>query len=244
MLDPHPQAILLDAGNTLVFIDGARVHPMLVPFGADSDQARFHEVEREARLRLSGNLSDQVTGHEDQVWRDYFLHLFARLGLPQEAWNEAGARIQQEHARSHLWSYVDPATPGALERLWADGYRLAVISNADGRVPGLLQEVGLADHFEFIIDSEVVGVSKPDARIFEMALERLDLPPEQCLYVGDLYAVDVVGARGAGLQALLLDPFNHFDFDVPSVAKVADVPGWLSGLRAGSAGSDPQAGGA
>jgi HAD superfamily hydrolase (TIGR01549 family) len=242
MLDPHPQAILLDAGNTLVFIDGARVHPMLLPFGADPDPARFREVEREARLRLSGNLGDRVTGHEDQVWRDYFLHLFAQLGMPQEAWPEAGARIQQEHASTHLWSHVDPGTPEALERLKADGYRLGVISNADGRVPALLDEVGLAHHFEFIVDSEVVGISKPDARIFELALKRLGLAGEQCLYVGDLYAVDVVGARGAGLQALLLDPFDHFDFDVPRVAKVADVPDWLAGLRLSPGAPDPQGG--
>lgn len=234
-LNPHPEVVLLDAGNTLVFVDGVRLRPMLAEHGAEADPARFAEVEREARLRLAGNTADRVTGHEDQVWRDYFMHLFSGLGIPQSTWPEVGAAVQAEHARSHLWTGVDPETAGALDQLREAGYRLAVISNADGRVPQLLADVGLADRFEFIIDSELVGVSKPDPRIFEMALERLAVPAHHCLYVGDLYAIDVIGARGAGLQALLLDPFEHFDFDVPRLRRVAELPTWLAAQRSDGA---------
>ena len=94
---------------------------------------------------------------------------------------------------------MQEGTSEILETLHTDGYRLAVISNADGRIQSLLERVGLLGHFEFVIDSELVGVEKPDAAIFREGCRRLDLPPGECVYVGDLYPVDYLGAREAGL---------------------------------------------
>ena len=115
----------------------------------------------------------------------------------------------------------------------AAGYRVGVVSNADGRVEALFDQVGLTPYVEFVIDSHVVGVAKPDPRIFRMGAERLRLPPEECLYVGDLYAVDVLGARAAGLRPLLLDPFErHADWDdVQRIRSVVELPGWLETHR-------------
>jgi putative hydrolase of the HAD superfamily len=117
-------------------------------------------------------------------------------------------------------------------------YRLGVVSNADGRVAELLQRLGLAELVEFVIDSHVVGVSKPDPRIFRMGADRFGLEPEQCLYVGDLYAIDVLGARAAGLQPLLLDPFGRLAQwdDVDRIASVAELPEWLA-VRGGRSSS-------
>ena len=111
------------------------------------------------------------------------------------------------------------------------GYRVGIVSNADGRVEALFEAVGLAAHVEFVIDSHTVGVAKPDPRIFRMGAERLGLPPEEILYVGDVYAMDVVGARAAGLRPLLLDPFDQFGAwdDVERIRTVRDLPAWLEG---------------
>jgi putative hydrolase of the HAD superfamily len=57
-----------------------------------------------------------------------------------------------------------------------------------------------------VIDSSLVGVEKPDPAIFLAALDSLGVGPEEALYVGDLYEVDVVGARAAGIEAVLLTP--------------------------------------
>ena len=81
---------------------------------------------------------------------------------------------------------------------------MAVISNADGRVRGLLEAAGLAPHLEFVIDSAEVGIEKPDPRIFHAATQRLGLPPARCAYVGDIYEIDVLGALGAGLTPILI----------------------------------------
>lgn len=232
MIERRPEAILLDAGNTLVFIDGPRLRDLLSRHGGDPAPERFARAEREARLRLARTLNGG-TDDEGEVWRDYFLQIFSGVGVPRGAWAAAGDAVKAEHARAHLWSHVEPGTRAALATLRDRGYRLAVISNADGRVPGLLADVGLAPYFEFIIDSREVGVSKPDPRIFRMGTERMGVAPGRCLYVGDLYAVDVLGARAAGLNGLLVDPFDHFDVDAPRVPSVEHLPGALEAAPGG-----------
>ena len=76
-----------------------------------------------------------------------------------------------------------------------------------------------------MLDSHVVGFEKPDPRIFRHALEISGSPAERTLHIGDMYHADVVGARGAGIHALLLDPYDvwtHVDCDrVPDVAAVS-----------------------
>ena len=106
---------------------------------------------------------------------------------------------------------------------------MGVISNADGRMEGALEVAGIREHVEFVIDSEVVGVEKPDSRIFEAGCAALDLTPEACVYVGDLYPVDYVGARAAGLQAVLLDPLGLHTEWADTVADLGELPKWLAG---------------
>ena len=87
--------------------------------------------------------------------------------------------------------------------------------------------------FEFVIDSGEVGVEKPDPRIFQIALERMGVSAADALYVGDLYEVDVVGARAAGLDVVLLDPSGeHSGRDVKTVRSVAELADGLLAARA------------
>lgn len=141
--------------------------------------------------------------------------------------------LRELHRADHLWTHVQEGAADAIRRVTGLGFRAGVVSNADGRVEALLRALGLADLVEFVIDSHAVGVAKPDPRIFRMGAERLGLRPEECLYVGDLYAIDVLGARAAGLMPLLLDPFDRFsEWDVERIATVADLPGWLEARAA------------
>jgi len=81
---------------------------------------------------------------------------------------------------------------------------MGVVSNADGRVRALLERAGLAPFLEVVIDSSEVGVEKPDHRIFLAATERFGTAPSACAYVGDIYEIDVLGARAAGLHPVLI----------------------------------------
>ena len=84
---------------------------------------------------------------------------------------------------------------------YRSGVRTAVISNSNGSVRAILERLGLLPSLEFVLDSSAIGVEKPDPRIFRMALERSGLAPDEAVYIGDIYSIDVVGARAAGMQA-------------------------------------------
>jgi putative hydrolase of the HAD superfamily len=100
---------------------------------------------------------------------------------------------------------VPEPTRQALGRLKAAGLLLGVVSNSEGRVGQALEAAGLREYFDVVVDSGLIGIEKPDPRIFQAALEALGVGPEEALYVGDLYEVDVVGARAAGIEAVLLE---------------------------------------
>ena len=82
------------------------------------------------------------------------------------------------------------------------------MSNWDESLLSHTDELGLTPLFDTIVGSLAVGYEKPHKRIFEIALERLALAPEDVIHVGDMYVSDVVGARRAGIRPVLLDRFD------------------------------------
>jgi putative hydrolase of the HAD superfamily len=179
---------------------------------------------------LHAALHEGHVGTEPEVWQVYFTDLFRRVGVPEERLPQVGRLVGRAHHEAHLWTWVEGGTAGALDQLREAGYRLAVISNADGRVESLLEEVGLADRFEFVVDSDVVGFEKPDRRIFDHAIEKLDVRAGSCLYVGDLFTVDYVGATGAGMGCLLVDPLGLYASRAPTVSALTQLPELLGSL--------------
>jgi FMN phosphatase YigB (HAD superfamily) len=101
-----------------------------------------------------------------------------------------------------------------------------VISNSNGSIRSILSSLGLVEHLDFVLDSHEVGVEKPDPKIFQLALSRAGVAPTEAAYVGDLYSIDVRGARAAGMRAVLLDPGGHWGpRDCPT------APDLLSAIR-------------
>ena len=96
-------------------------------------------------------------------------------------------------------------TSFALEqnRKWlttlVDQFQLGVISNNFGNTRGWCDEYDLSPLLDVVIDSTVVGISKPDPRIFQIALSALEVPPEKAIYVGDTFLDDIVGAKRTGM---------------------------------------------
>jgi putative hydrolase of the HAD superfamily len=101
-------------------------------------------------------------------------------------------------------------------------------------VEGLIEEAGIRDYFEFVMDSHLEGVEKPDPEIFLRGCRRMGVRPEECLYVGDLYPVDVLGARSAGMDAVLLDPMDRLDYPVDRIPDVQALPGYLARVSQGA----------
>jgi putative hydrolase of the HAD superfamily len=224
------KAIFFDAGNTLIFIDPRVVLPIFREHGAAVDEERFRRAEFQARMQLVRRVEEGAFGTENHIWREYFQTLSLGSGVGKNQLERVGERIREVHRERHLWSYLDPATPPALDRLTEVGYRMAVISNADGRVEGLIEGSGIRDQFEFVMDSELEGVEKPDPEIFLRGCRRMGVDPAESLYVGDLYPVDVVGSRNAGLHAVLMDPMDRLDYPVDRLRDVAALPAYMERL--------------
>jgi HAD superfamily hydrolase (TIGR01509 family) len=197
---PPLRAVLFDAGNTLVFLDYAR---MAEGVGAALDLP-LTEQGLASQAGEAGLAMERASGSDQERAAAYLDALFRLGGVPAGRLGEVRNCLTRMHRDRHLWCSVRDRTPEALERLRAVGIRLAVVSNSDGRVEQALRAAGLRDYFEVVIDSNLVGVEKPDPRIFQAALDALGIAPEEALYVGDLYEVDVVGARAAGIEAVLL----------------------------------------
>lgn len=215
-----PTAVLFDAGNTLVFLDYERMASRLGPaLGLPLTAAGLAR-----HAPAAAQAMEQAAATDQERGRAYLLALFGLAGVPRERGEELKRELLALHQERHLWTGTQPGTADALARLRAAGLRLAVVSNSDGRAAQALAAAGLLEHFEFVVDSGEVGIEKPDPRIFQLALERLGIAPERAMYVGDLYEVDAVGARAAGLPVVLVDPDGlHAGRDVPTVRDVAEL---------------------
>jgi putative hydrolase of the HAD superfamily len=194
----RPKVIFFDVGGTLIFPDRAQLMAPLLRRGVQPTAEQLFLAESAAK-HIHTRQADDIPGNRSH-WYVYFSSLLEQLGtgldLLEELTNRAG--------NSSYWTVLAPAARETLEQL-ATEYRLAVISNADGRIRQVLDHVGLADYFESITDSGIVGYEKPDRRIFEAALRDTQLSPPDGLYVGDIYAVDYVGATSAGMRAVVID---------------------------------------
>src|SRR5262249_34150371 len=117
---------------------------------------------------------------------------------------ELGLQLTARDTERRLWTRVVPGTREALQALRAAGLHLTAVCNASGAAEQELTEQGLRSFLDAVVDSHVVGFKKPDPRIFYYALKVSQAEPERTIHVGDLYNVDVEGARTAGLHAILI----------------------------------------
>jgi putative hydrolase of the HAD superfamily len=224
----RPDALLFDVGNTLVWMDHPFLVALLAEHGVDTTAEAIMEAEYGAKLLLD-EMARRADGDPRMRGRAYFGEIFRVVGAPAEAHGPLGERLFARHAEVGLWRGVRERTADTLDALRGDGYRLGVVSNADGRVEGLLDSLGLLSRFEVVVDSGMVGVEKPDPRIFRLALDRMGVAPENALYVGDIYEIDVVGARAAGMRAVLVDPLDRWaDLECERIRDLHELPALLS----------------
>ncbi len=204
---PPPRAIIFDAGNTLLRMNYAVIARHLNGRGHVVSAAQVHEAELLARVRLDRDLAPGASTESGAIHGRYLRYVLEPLGITADDEVEAIARWRRDYNPPvGLWDRADPEAAAALARVRRAGLVAGVISNSNGSVRSILEATGLARDLDFVIDSSVVGVEKPDRRIFELGLRDAGVPAGAAVYVGDLYSVDVLGARGAGLAGILLDP--------------------------------------
>lgn len=206
------RALLLDAGNTVVFLDHAAVAACV---GGDSGAIRA--AERVAKETYANDLNKGAS-HESG-WRVFMKTLLTSAGIEGDLEERVDA-LEAEHERFNFWRRVPEDLKGALDDARSAGWVPAIVSNSEGRLGELFDQVGLEDAFEIIVDSANVGIRKPDPRIFQIALKALGIHAGNAIYAGDIPAVDVEGARDAGIRGFLIDP--HDDF--PNYADAPRLP--------------------
>lgn len=202
-------AVLLDAGGVLllphhqVLVEHALGDLGLVPDPDELDRAHY-----EGAHTLSVWPED-----EEEIFASFNRAYLAHIGA--DVTDDNVAALGQAFQRFDMWTRPAPGVAEGLAALRATGVKLAVVSNADGQVEQVLRDAGVLQigdgpgtQVDAVIDSTVVGVAKPDPRIFRIALERVGVAPERAMHVGDIVGADVVGARSAGVRPIHFDPHD------------------------------------
>ena len=214
--------IFFDVGNTLLFPNRAR---MLAPIAAEKHPtlAEWQALERRTKREFDQGL---IAGRIDHgFWWTFHTYLLKDLDAFDQSVRDTLVENTQLSAN---WDQILPGTRESLERL-RQCYEIAIISNADGKIDAVLTRCGICDCFASITDSGNVGHEKPHPAIFSAALREMKADPAESLYVGDVYSVDYLGARNAGMDAVLFDVSGAYrEREFPRVESLAELERWLA----------------
>ena len=220
---PQRRFVFFDVGNTLLFPNRAQI---LAPIPEERRPSleRWQALERRTKREFDRGMTTGKVDHS--FWWTFHTYFLEEIGAVDDGLRKT---LIENTQRSTNWDQILPGTREALERLGRQ-YELAVISNADGKIDAVLSRCGIAGCFRSVTDSGVVGHEKPHPAIFEAALRAMNAAPAESLYVGDVYSVDYVGARNAGMDAVLFDVAGAYrGQELVRVESLAELEGWLEG---------------
>jgi putative hydrolase of the HAD superfamily len=221
----HFDAVLFDAGGVLVLPDPTVLAPLFTPFGGDPSVAAH------VRAHYRGMAIKSWAGSAEHFWDEYNHAYAMSIGIPEPDVAYA-AHVLERTRNAYLWRWPIPDSMSALAALADAGVPMGVVSNAAGQIEEVLLRsrichVGAGAHtaMRVIVDSHVVGVAKPDPRIFDFALSHFDeFDRSRIAYIGDSVTMDIGGARAAGLLPILLDPFDdHAEADFLRIKSLGDL---------------------
>lgn len=228
MTDRRPSArfdaVVFDAGGVLVLPDPTVLAPLLSYYGGDGS------IEAHRRAHYAGMKAKSDVSAAERSWEAYNDAYVTAVGV-DEAEREEAAGVLERTRYHHTWRWVIPESRVALDRLAAEGIPMGVVSNASGQIASMLArsiaQVGPGVHIDMrvIVDSEVVGVAKPDPAIFDHALPAFaEFERSRIAYVGDSVTMDIAASRDAGLHPILLDPYDdHVGADFERISSLHDL---------------------
>jgi putative hydrolase of the HAD superfamily len=215
--------VIFDAGGVLLLPDAGIGQVALRALNFEPQFGDWPRAYYSAGLLLDGlDLTD---------WGNVRRVIGSALGVPDDQL-EAASPLIERLIVSAPWVPVD----GAVDLLWSlagAGYQLAVVSNNFGTVQHQLEELKVCSvsgegmpRVATVIDSHIVGIEKPDPRIFKMALDALRVEASRSIYVGDTVKFDVLGAEAAGLHPVHFDPFHLCDGAHSHIWALAELGEW------------------
>jgi putative hydrolase of the HAD superfamily len=195
---------------------------VLKPYGGAASLGAY------VRAHYAGMAAKSRSDDSEDDWGAYNRAYVDAAGVPDHDRDEA-AMVVGKSRHNHLWRYPIESAVRGLRALADLGIPIGVVSNAGGQIEAMLRrmevcQVGPGPGVEVacVVDSFVVGVAKPDPAIFPFGLRAIGLEPHEVGYVGDSVATDVVGATAAGLQPILVDPFDDWS-DRPDLDRITTL---------------------
>lgn len=231
MAAPHAiRAVLFDAAGTLIELRepaGETYARVALSFGVEIPAWRLQDalgriLQRAPAMVFSEAPVEEIPGLERSWWRDVVRSTF-RAADSESRFEDFDAFFDALYAvfsDPGIWT-CRTGCLDALAAVRAAGAATAVVSNFDRRLPGLLAGLGVAPLLDAIVLASDAGAAKPDPAIFQLALDRLQVPATESVFVGDCSHRDIAGARALGMRAI----------DVASLATLAELPAHMGALQ-------------
>jgi putative hydrolase of the HAD superfamily len=222
------EAVFLDVGGVFHLPSHAIIGAALRRVGVDASPERLD------RAHYAGAKALEIWPEGDVqqgLWAAYERAYAEDVGVTAERLDEAVVELDAAFSEKGVWSQLAPGSLAGLRALHATGVTLAIVSNSDGTLEERLRAEGICQvgpgagvPMTIVIDSDAVGVAKPDPAIFRIALEATGVAPERALHIGDTVGADVDGALAAGVRPLHLDPYGFCRDDThPHIKDLATV---------------------
>jgi len=223
--------VFLDAGETIL-----HAHPSFPELFARTCRDRGYEVSPDdvapvlyGMVRDMGAVAAEIgisapsttAAGSYALWSHIYRRCLDGLGISDESLPDELYGVFSDSATYRLYPDALPA----VDRLRAGGYRVGLISNFEGWLEEMLVELQAGDIFEVSVISGLVGVEKPDPRIYEIALEQAGVPADAAAHVGDSLRLDVEPAISVGMKAVFLDRSGaHPDVGWPTIRTLEELP--------------------
>jgi len=160
---------------------------------------------------------------KNELYAEYGTRILQGAGV--EASRDTALQLLAK-LRQHKWEFkaYDDSLP-ILKDLKNRGLILGLVSNVVQDMEPTYTELGLQPYLDFKVTSSEVGYDKPRPEIFMAALKKAQVKPEESIYVGDQYHLDIVGARGVGIKAVLIDRNNYSPdiTDCPRIRSLTEI---------------------
>jgi putative hydrolase of the HAD superfamily len=222
------EGIFFDAGNTLltVYPSVAYIYSHAAKtFGLSIDHEEIENSFKqvwEQTTPLVGNEGHRVTYEKEQDWWKFLVREVFRNHLEGMDFDEFFKHLYRRFEDIESWRlYEDVLT--VLDYLKGRGFKLAIVSNWDSRLPSLCDRLGITPFFDAVIVSSLVGYEKPHPNIFQIALKQTGLSADQVMYIGDDPFLDYQAARKIGIHSLHLDRTNRFPDHPDRISGLSDL---------------------
>ena len=227
--EPPTRAVFFDVDFTLIYpgpmFQGVGYRDFCARYGMDVDPGRF-----ERAVAAASTVLDARGGvYDPEVFIAYTRRIIEGMGGSGAEVDHAARDIYDEWSACHHFEMYDDV-PDVLRRLHAAGLKIGLISNTQRCLSSFQKHFELEGLFAVAVSSADHGYMKPHPSIFEAALTAIDARPEESVMVGDSYAHDIEGARGAGMRAVLVARSGRIDphpSDVPVISSLRELPALL-----------------